>query len=71
VRDGGVGLGVGGPDHGQGLGGAVQVEQDVGLLPGGEGEQAGVCGFAGGGGGALEVGPGAGQAVHVDGLSSG
>jgi hypothetical protein len=49
----------------------VQVEQDVRLLPGGEGEQARVCGFAGGGDGALEVGPGAGQAVHVDGLPSG
>ena len=71
VRDGGAGLLVGGPDHGQRFGRAVQVQQDVGLFPGGEGEQAGVSGFAGGGGGALEVGPGAGQAAHVDGLPSG
>ena len=71
VRDGGVGLVVGGADHGECFGRAVQVEQDVGLLPGGEGEQAGVTCFAGGGGGALEVFPGAGQAAHVDGLPSG
>jgi hypothetical protein len=40
----------------------VQIEQDVGLFSCGEGEQARVPGFAGGGGGALEVRPGAGQA---------
>ena len=62
---------VGGPDHGQGLGRAVQVQQHVGLFPRGEGEQARVTGFAGSGGGTLEVGPGAGQAAHVDGLPSG
>ena len=66
-----LGLLVGGPDHGQGFGRAVQVQQHVGLFPRGEGEQARVSGFAGGGGGALEVGPGAGQAAHVDGLPSG
>ena len=49
----------------------MQVQQHVRLFSGGEGEQARVSGFAGGGGGALEVGPGAGQPVHVDGLPSG
>ena len=62
---------VGGADHGEGFGRAVQVQQHVRLLPRGEGEQAGVTCFAGGGGGALEVRPGAGQASHVDGLPSG
>ena len=71
VRDGRAGLVVGGADHGECFGWAVQVQQDVGLLPRGEGEQAGVTCFAGGGGGALEVCPGAGQAAHVDGLPSG
>ena len=71
VRDGRVGLVVGGPDHGECFGRAVQVQQDVGLLPRGEREQAGVTCFAGGGDGALEVFPGAGQAAHVDGLPSG
>ena len=51
--------------------GLVQVQQDVGLLPRRECQQAGVTGLAGGGGGALEVVPGAGQAAHVDGLPSG
>ena len=71
VRDGGAGFVVGGADHGECFGRAVQVQQDVALFPGGEGEQAGVACFAGGGGGALEVGPGAGQVSHVDGLPSG
>jgi hypothetical protein len=71
VRDGLVGFVVGGADHGEGFGGTVQIQQDVGLLPGGEREQAGVVCFAGGGGGAFEVGPGVGQACHVDGLPSG
>ena len=71
VRDGGAGLVVGGPDHGEGFGRAVQVQQHVGLLPRGEGQQARVACLAGGGGGALEVRPGAGQAAHVDGLPSG
>ena len=71
VRDGGAGLFVGGPDHGQGLGRMVQIQKHIRLLPRGEGKQARVTGFAGGGGGALEVGPGAGQPVHVDGLPSG
>jgi len=50
--------------------GAVQVQQHVGLLPRGECQQAGIACFAGGGG-ALEVRPGPGQAAHVDGLPSG
>jgi len=49
----------------------VQIQQDVGLFPGGEGEQAGVTCFAGRGGGAFEVCPGAWQASQVDGLPSG
>ena len=71
VRDGCVGFLIGGPDHGECFGRAVQVQQDVGLLPRGERQQAGVTCFAGGGDGALEVFPGAGQAAHVDGLPSG
>jgi len=71
VWDGGVGLVVGGADHGERFGWAVQVQKYVGLLPRGECQQARVACFAGGGGGALEVGPGAGQAAHVDGLPSG
>src|ERR1039457_6790040 len=33
VRDGGVSLVVGGPDHVEGLGGVTEVEQDIRLLP--------------------------------------
>ena len=49
----------------------MQVQQDVGLLPRCECQQAGVTGLAGGGDGAFEMFPGAGQAAHVDGLPSG
>ena len=49
----------------------MQVQQDVGLLPRREREQTNVSRFASGGGGALEVFPGAGQAAHVDGLPPG
>ena len=71
MRDGGVGLVVDGADLVEGFGGLAEVEQDVCLFPGGEGEQAVVVGFAGGGGGGLEVVPGGVHAAHVDGLPPG
>ena len=46
-----AGMVVDGPDLLQGLGRLTQIEQNVSLLPGGEGQQGSVAGLAGGGGG--------------------
>ena len=66
-----MGFVVDGADHLQRFGRVAEVEQDIRLLACGEGQQAGVSRFAGGGGGALEVIPGVRQVAHVDGLPSG
>jgi hypothetical protein len=68
VRDRGVRLVIGGSDDIKGFGGVAEIEQDICLLACCEREEAFVSGFAGGGGGVLEVIPGGGQAAHVDGL---
>ncbi len=71
ARDAGARLVTGGADLFEGLGGLVEVEQVVGLFPGGEGEQGGVFGFASGGGGGLEAIPRGSELAGVDGLPSG
>ncbi len=66
-----AGLVVDGADLVESLAGLAEVEQDVGLLPGGEGQERAVFGFAGGGGRELEPVPRRGEVAHVDRLPSG
>lgn len=68
--DTGGGLVTDGADLLQGLGGLAEVQQDIGLLPGSERQEGVVPGFAGGGGGGLEVVPCGGGLGGVDGLPS-